>query len=298
MRVRILAPALVTATLISACGGGGGDATTVTPVTPVAPAATTSLIGVAAKGPLKSALVQAFKVNDAGTVGDKITEKETDANGGYTLELGTYAGAVQLVVNVIPGKTKSRDEATGLDQTLPDDFKLRANMVVTAAGSSNQIQNASITPFTELANKIAEDSGGLSKANIAAASKLVFDLIGVDPVATQPLDSTVAPAGGATVESSGCVATGSMPIRSNTTLLAAAMLALLRPPESKAILWASSVNGVIDAFWIWLLLPAAATTMLARSLKSSGSVWYRSVASSLDSVLPGITLTTSCTVPE
>ena len=197
MRVRILAPALVTATLISACGGGG-DATTVTPVTPVAPAATTSLIGVAAKGPLKSALVQAFKVNDAGTLGDKITEKETDANGGYTLELGTYAGAVQLVVNVIPGKTKSRDEATGLDQTLPDDFKLHANMVVTAAGSSNQIQNASITPFTELANKIAEDSGGLSKANIAAASKLVFDLIGVDPVASQQLDSTVAPPAGAT----------------------------------------------------------------------------------------------------
>ena len=195
MRIKTLAPALVTATLISACGGGGGDAT---PVNPVVPAATTSLTGVASKGPLKSALVQAFKVSDAGTPGDKITEKETDANGGYTLELGTYSGAVQLVVNVIPGKTKSKDEATGLDQTLPDDFKLRANMVVAAAGSSNQIQNASITPFTELAHKIAVDSGGLSKANIAAASKVVFDLIGVDPVATQPLDSTVAPPAGAT----------------------------------------------------------------------------------------------------
>ena len=151
MRIRILAPALVTATLISACGGGGGDATPVVP-------ATTSLTGVAAKGPLKSALVQAFKVNDAGTLGDKITEKETDANGGYTLELGTYAGTVQLVVSVIPGQTKSKDEATG-EQTLPDDFKLRANMVVAAAGSSNQIQNASITPFSELAHKIAVDSG-------------------------------------------------------------------------------------------------------------------------------------------
>ena len=197
MRIRTLAPALMTASLISACGGGG-DATTVTPVSPVAPATTTSLTGVAAKGPLKSALVQAFKVNDAGTLGDKIAEKETDASGGYTLDLGTYSGAVQLVVKVIPGKTKSKDEATGLDQTLPDDFTLHANMVVTAAGSSNQIQNASITPFTELANKIAVDSGGLSKANIAAASKVVFDLIGVDPVATQPLDATVAPPAGAT----------------------------------------------------------------------------------------------------
>ena len=192
MRIRILAPALVTATLISACGGGGGDATPVVP-------ATTSLTGVAAKGPLKAALVQAFKLDDAGKLGDKITEKETDASdGSYTLELGSYSGAVQLVLSVIPGKTKSKDEATGIDQLLPDDFKLHANMVVTAAGSGNQVQNASITPFTELAHKIALDSGGLSKANIAAASKVVFDLIGVDPVATRPLDSTVAPPAGAT----------------------------------------------------------------------------------------------------
>ena len=200
MRIRILAPALVTATLISACGGGGGDAT------PVVPAATTSLTGVAAKGPLKEFLVQAFKIDDAGKLGDKITEQETKAtdpsDGSYRLELGSYSGAVQLVLSVIPGKTKSKDEATGIDQLLPDDFKLHANMVVNAAGSGNQVQNASITPFTELAHKIALaldlDSGRLSKANIAAASKVVFDLIGVDPVATRPLDSTVAPPAGAT----------------------------------------------------------------------------------------------------
>lgn len=163
--------------------------------------ATTRLTGVAAKGPLKSALVPAVKVNDAGTPGDEITEKETDANGGYTRDLGTYSGAVQLVVKAILGKTKASDEATGLDQARPDDFKLHANrvvVVVVAAAGGNQIQNASITPLTELAPRtVTVDSGGLSKANTAAASKVVFvvvfDLIGVDPVATQALDSTMAP---------------------------------------------------------------------------------------------------------
>ena len=141
MRIRILAPALVTATLISACGGGG-DATPVVP-------ATTSLTGVAAKGPLKAALVQAFKLDDAGKLGDKITEQETDASdasgGSYRLELGSYSGALQLVVSVIPGKTKSKDEATGIDQLLPDDFKLHANMVVTAAGSDVGLAQAART---------------------------------------------------------------------------------------------------------------------------------------------------------
>ena len=76
------------------------------------------------------------------------------------------------------------------------------------------------------------------------------------------------------------------------------MLALLRPPESKAILWASSVKGVIDALCTLLPLSAGGTTMLACSLKSSGSSWSMPVASSLDLVLPGITLSTSCTAPE
>ena len=106
-------------------------------------------------------------------------------------------------------------------------------------------------------------------------------------------------AGGATVASSGLVATGSRPIRSNTTLLAPARLAALRPPELSAIWWASSVNGVIEALWITSVLPlGAVTVVLARNLKVSGSATSWPVASSLEiNVLPGAAVTTNCTAP-
>ena len=162
-------------------------------------AASTSLSGLASKGPLKSAMVSAFAIGSNGTVGAKLAETESDATGAYTLNLGTYSGAVQLVVAVIPGKTKSKDEATGADVSLPDDFKLRANTTVPPLTSgTSKTQDASITPFTELAHQIALDSGGLSAANLGSASRVVFDLIGVDPVATKPLDATVAPPANAT----------------------------------------------------------------------------------------------------
>ena len=57
------------------------------------------------KGPLKQALVSAYKVKADGTRGDLITSKETDDNGGYTLDLGSYTGPVQLEVTVVAGKT-------------------------------------------------------------------------------------------------------------------------------------------------------------------------------------------------
>ena len=194
MKLRTIAPIVFTATLLSACGGGSDSSSTT-----ATPAATTSLSGVASKGPLKFAMVTAYGIAADGSVGTKLAEKESDATGGYTLDLGTYSGAVQLVVTVIPGKTLSKDEATGQDVSLPVDFKLRANTTVTApTGATSVIQSASITPFTELANQIALDSGGLNAANLASASKVVFDLIGVDPVATKPLDASVVPPANAT----------------------------------------------------------------------------------------------------
>ena len=196
MKLRAIAPILFTATtLLSACGGGSDGSAT--PVTPVGPG--TSLSGVASKGPLKHAMVSAYAIGVDGIRGAKLAEKETDDTGAYTLDLGTYSGAVQLEVAVIAGKTLSKDEATGQDVSLPVDFKLRANTTVSAnTGATSAIQSASITPFTELANQIALDSGGLNAANLASASKVVFDLIGVDPVATKPLDATVAPPANAT----------------------------------------------------------------------------------------------------
>ena len=199
MKLHVLAPALLTATfaatLITACGGGGSSSSDTVLVTPAT--AKTTLSGVASKGPLKFATVSAYAVDAAGLVSNSaLASVETDATGAYLLDLGGYSGAVQLVVTV-QAKTRTADEATGVDQVLPADFKLRANTVV-AAASSDQTQSASVTAYTELAHQIAVDSGGLSKANIANASKVVFDLIGVDPVATRPIDASVAAPAGAT----------------------------------------------------------------------------------------------------
>jgi hypothetical protein len=195
-----LAPVLLVSALLAACGGGGGAGGTSTAppsatTPPPAAGVTTTLGGVASKGPMKRALVTAYRLNSDGTLGAAIASTETSASdGSYTLDLGAASGAVQLVVSVIKGKTVMADEASGVDVTLPDDFALHANTVVTAPsdGSKTLVQSASITPFTELAHQIALAAGGLSQANIGNAAKVVFDLIGVDPVATRPLDANQA----------------------------------------------------------------------------------------------------------
>ncbi len=194
MKLRLLASALVAAHLLTACGGNteAEDAQ--------AAGAGTSLNGVASKGPLKQALVTAYAIDAAGVVSSTaLTSKLTDDTGAYLLDLGAYSGAVQLVVTAT-ADTKTADEATGIDVALPMDFKLHANTVVNpvAADGSSKIQDASITPFTELAHNIAKDSGGITAANIAKSNTVVFALIGVDPVATKPLDSTLVPATDAT----------------------------------------------------------------------------------------------------
>ena len=117
MKLRAIAPILFTATtLLSACGGGSDGSAT--PVTPVGPG--TSLSGVASKGPLKNAMVSAYAIGVDGAVGAKLAEIAADDSGAYTLSLGTYTGAVQLVVTAAPGKALiSKDEATGQDVSLP-----------------------------------------------------------------------------------------------------------------------------------------------------------------------------------
>ena len=187
MKLRLLTSALVSAHLLTACGGNK-------PADDQQTAAGTTMSGVASKGPLKKALVTAYAVDVAGVVSSNVLASQiTDDSGAYTLDLAGYSGAVQLLLSAT-ADTKTADETTGLDVALPMDFKLRANTVVNPrTDGSSKVQEASITPFTELAHNIAKDSGGLSPANIASANALVFGLIGVDPVATKPIDSTKAP---------------------------------------------------------------------------------------------------------
>lgn len=186
-----LVAALWAAISLTGCGGGGGGGGDV--VTP----ASTTLSGVATKGPLKGVLVTAYPVT-AGVVGNtELAHTTTSSTGSYTLDVGSYVGAVHLKVTA-PAGAKTADEASGSDVDLPAGFVLHANAMVTAA-SGSQIQNAAITPFTELANNIAKASpGGISAASIANANGVVFTLIGVDPVGTVPVASNEPNAGSAT----------------------------------------------------------------------------------------------------
>jgi hypothetical protein len=177
-------------------GGSGPEADTQTPSN-----STVTLVGVISKGPLSNALVTAYPVDAKGVVGS--TEiahtRTTDAAGNYRLSVGSYVGAVQIVATAADGTT-SADEATGKSVTLPAGFTMRANTVVKAV-TSNQDQIAAVTPYTELANTIAAASpGGITSDNIVNANGVVFNLIGVNPVATVPVASNATPPAGATTE--------------------------------------------------------------------------------------------------
>ncbi|HMC16313.1 MAG TPA: hypothetical protein VKI18_11810, partial [Albitalea sp.] len=193
VRLRLLVSCLALAGLMGGCGGGGGGGGGGTPPAPTS----TTLSGIASKGPLKQALVTAYPVSAEGVIGStEITHQTTSATGAYTLDLGNHTGTIQLVVSAPAGATTA-DEASGLDVPLPADFALHANTVVNDAGG-NQAQSASITTFTELAHNIARNAGGLTAGNIANANGVVFSLTGFDPVATVPLAANVTPSDGAT----------------------------------------------------------------------------------------------------
>jgi len=198
MKLRVLVAALVTANLLTACGGGGGGDS---PAPDVATAATTSLRGLASKGLINKAVVKAYAVDAAGLVATTpLAEYTTGEDGAYVLDLGRYTGAVKLVVTTTAGST-TKDEATGAAVALPSDFTLNAltEVKAPAAGATGaQTQSASVTPFTELAFNVAKDAGALTPANIAKGTSAVFTLIGFDPVSTRPIDSAASSSSSAT----------------------------------------------------------------------------------------------------
>jgi len=173
------------ACLLAACGGGSKSSTN--------SAQSTVVAGVASKGPMKSARVTAYRVEANGSRGAKITDGKTDASGNYSLNLGSYTGPVELEMTVIPGETKSADEATGADVDLPTDFKLRANVV-----ASTPTVDVHITPFTELAATLVTAKGGATAANIQAANALVGETYGFNPISTKPIRFDTAPPADAT----------------------------------------------------------------------------------------------------
>ncbi len=172
--------AVLGASLLSACGGGGSDTGTTneTPST----TATVALSGTAAKGLMAKADVKVHPVAADGSV-DLATVLASDVtkdDGTYTLSFTGTKDQPYVVRVSANANTTHRDEVSGENQPLPVGFSMRSLVVPDASGAVTT--SASITPFSEMAvAAAAKATGGVSAANAAQAVSTVKQLLGFDP---------------------------------------------------------------------------------------------------------------------
>jgi hypothetical protein len=176
-RIRMISAMVVALLLAAGCGGGGGTSSDV-----VGSGGTGSISGVATKGPISNATVTGYSIS-GGQMGSQIGTAVTDANGNFTMPIGTYAGPVMMRLS---GGTY-KDEATGSSMGMASGDVMTAIMPSVAAGAnSNGIQ---VTPVTTMAQARAQSmTGGMTDANIAAANAamgsyfMVNDILHVQPM--------------------------------------------------------------------------------------------------------------------
>ena len=173
--------------LVAGCGGGGsmgGSAAVIGDGG--APSGSGSLSGSVVKGPVSGATVKAFAVS-GGSMGAQLSSAVTDANGAFTMPMGSYAGPLMLQMS---GGTYT-DEATGLPMAMGPGDMMTAVLPTIAAGAT--VNGVAVTPLTAMAQAMAQRmSGGLTDANIAAANAAVGNYYMVhDILHTQPINPLV-----------------------------------------------------------------------------------------------------------
>lgn len=173
---------LLFALIVSGCGGGGGGGSTASSGSSADDSGTTivgpAVSGVASKGIIVSGTVRIYAVTEQGQKGALLGSGTTDANGRYKVGFGDYQGA--LLVEVSGGRYV--DEATGVDLTIPRDQPLRALV----HDASDDLVTA-VTPLTELAVLLAEQSGDMSPERIMMANAQISHFFGVDIVSVMPV---------------------------------------------------------------------------------------------------------------
>ena len=164
LKVSILFIAILSAfaLILTGCGGGGGG---------------TSISGLASKGPISGGTVTVFALNADGSKGNQLGTTTTNANGLYSVNIGSYTGNVLVDVT---GGTYT-DEATGDSQT---NTTLRAAL----SGVSGNVTVA-VTPLTEIAYQLIGSTLSIDQAN-----SLISSMIGINIVNTMPVDVTSAEA--------------------------------------------------------------------------------------------------------
>ena len=198
---------VLSATLLAAGCGGGGSSGNSSAADVVAPApvpvpvavAQRSVSGVASKGTIKKARVQAFALDALGNRGSTaIASAVTGDDGSYTIKIPTTVLTFVIEIDAAAGATMA-DEASGQDIEFPADMKLRN--VVKLAEANDVAVTSHVSPLTELVAKTAESAvGGLNTANIAQAKVGIAAALGFDPEKVKPVNSNSAAAAGANAE--------------------------------------------------------------------------------------------------
>lgn len=154
--------------LVAACGGGGSSSPS------------TTVSGVASKGPIRGGTVEVFAVKADGSRGDLLGTATTNTDTGrYEISGLQYNGNIIVIVS----GGDYVDEATG---------DTKANTVLKAAlPSATGSVSVAVTPLTDVAFKqMSSSTGGFTTANITTSNAVVSTAFGVDIIGTQPADVT------------------------------------------------------------------------------------------------------------
>ena len=174
--------AVVAVVSLTACGGGGTSVSSLGGL----------IGGTGFKGPVAGATVAAYGLND-GVVGVQLGTAKTDANGNFSVSIGSYAGPVMLQLSA----GSYMDEASGLTMPMASGDVMTAVLPTVAANAT--VSGIQITPLTSMAQTMAQHlSGGMTDANITSANDAVgaYFLVG-DIVHMQPMNPLVAGSGSA-----------------------------------------------------------------------------------------------------
>jgi len=167
--------------LLFGCGGsgttptGGGNGT---------------ISGRAVYGQMNGATVKAYGINN-GAAGAQIGSATSDAQGNFSVSIGTYSGPVMLQVS---GGTYT-DVATGATMTMQSGDVMTSVMPSIAAGSSTT--GIMVTPVTSMAQARAQNmAGGMMDANITAANAAMASYFSMsDILHTSPMDPLMSGSG-------------------------------------------------------------------------------------------------------
>ena len=169
MKLRLKFTLIFFVSLLVACGGGGGSGSLT--------AASYSLEGFAAKGTLKFATVEVYKLDSNGNQ-TLVKSGETLDDGAYKIsDVGVTAGQIYIIKIKPNSRTVHVDELLG-NQTLPTDFVMTA-----ITQTDNATTTASVTPFSHMMAEAAKNAqGGLTAANISQAQRTIIELLGFNPI--------------------------------------------------------------------------------------------------------------------